>query len=143
MTQAIFVNFPVADLARSKSFYEAIGFTNEPRFTDETAAAMKLDDRFFVMLLTHEKWRGFTGKEIPDARTSAQVMIALSLADRAAVDSLVAAASSNGGTADPNPRQDHGFLYGRSFEDPDGHIWEPHWMDMAALAENPPAESVT
>ncbi len=141
MVQKIFVNLPVADLERSKSFYGALGFTNEAGFTDETAAAMKLDDRFFVMLLTHEKWRSFTAKDIPDARTNAQVMIALSLADRAAVDSLVSAAVAKGGTADPTPRQDHGFMYGRSFEDPDGHIWEPHWMDPNAMAAGATAET--
>ncbi len=138
MTQMIFVNLPVADLDRSKAFYEAIGFTNEPKFTDETAAAMQLSDTIAVMLLTHEKWKTFTTKDIPDAKKSAQVALCISRNDRDAVDTIVAAASANGGTADPNPPQDYGFMYGRSFEDPDGHVWEPMWMDMEAAATGQP-----
>jgi hypothetical protein len=139
MTQMIFVNLPVADLDRSKAFYEAVGFTNEPKFTDETAAAMQLSDTIAVMLLTHEKWKTFTTKDIPDAKKSAQVALCISRNDRDAVDTIVAAASANGGTADPNPPQDYGFMYGRSFEDPDGHVWEPMWMDMEAAAASQPA----
>jgi len=138
MTQMIFVNLPVADLDRSKAFYEAVGFTNEPKFTDETAAAMQLSDTIAVMLLTHEKWKTFTTKDIPDAKKSAQVALCISRNDRDAVDTIVAAASANGGTADPNPPQDYGFMYGRSFEDPDGHVWEPMWMDMEAAATGQP-----
>ena len=138
MTQMIFVNLPVADLDRSKAFYEAIGFTNEPKFTDETAAAMQLSDTIAVMLLTHEKWKTFTTKDIPDAKKSAQVALCISRNDRDAVDTIEAAASANGGTADPDPAQDYGFMYGRSFEDPDGHVWEPMWMDMEAAATGQP-----
>lgn len=141
MTQMIFVNLPVADLARSRDFYEAIGFTNEPKFTDETAAAMVLSDAIFVMLLTHDKWKQFTDKVIPDAKTSAQLMLAVSRESREAVDAMTEAAAQVGGTPDCNPQQDYGFMYGRSFEDPDGHIWEPCWMDMAAIAHGPPAEA--
>ena len=134
----IFVNLPVADLRRSMAFYEAIGFTNEPNFTNEQAACMKLSDTIFVMLLTHPFWKTFTDKAIPDARTSAQLMLAISRDSRAEVDAIVDKAGAAGGKPDCNPKQDYGFMYGRSFEDPDGHIWEPNWMDMeAALAANP------
>ncbi len=142
MTQMIFVNLPVADLPKSKAFYEAIGFTNEPRFTDETAAAMQLSETICVMLLTHEKWRSFTTKEIPDAKKSAQVALCISREDRSAVDAIVDTARANGGTADPNPPQDYGFMYGRSFEDPDGHVWEPMWMDMEAVTGAGPVEAM-
>lgn len=141
MTQMIFVNLPVTDLARSRDFYEALGFTNEPKFTDDTAAAMVLSDTIFVMLLIHDKWKQFTDKTIPDAKTSAQLMLAVSRESREAVDAMTKAAAQAGGTPDCNPRQDHGFMYGRSFEDPDGHIWEPFWMDMAALDNGSPAEA--
>ncbi len=142
MTQMIFVNLPVADLDRSKAFYAALGFANEPNFTNESAACMVLSDAIYVMLLTHDFWKTFTRKEIPDAGASAQVMLAVSRADRAAVDAMVDAAAANGGRADCNPKQDLGFMYGRSFEDPDGHIWEPNWMDMAAALNGPPAETM-
>ncbi len=139
MTQKIFVNLPVADLSRSRAFYEAIGFTNEPKFTNEMAACMVLSDAIYVMLLTHEFWKTFTSKDIPDPKTSAALMIAISRESRHAVDAIVAAAAEAGGIPDCNPKQDHGFMYGRSFEDPDGYIWEPSWMDPAAAEKGPEA----
>lgn len=141
MTQMIFVNLPVADLPRSKAFYEAIGFANEPKFTNDDAACMVLSNAIYVMLLTHDFWKTFTDREIPDAKTSAQLLLAISRDDRAAVDAIVEKAGASGGKADPNPMQEHGFMYGRSFEDPDGHIWEPNWMDMSAALDGPPAEA--
>lgn len=143
MTKTIFVNLPVADLEESMAFYAAIGFTNEPKFTDETAAAMQLSDSIVVMLLTHEKWKGFTTKAIPDAHETAQVMLALSSDTREEVDALVGKAASAGGTPDCNPPQDLGFMYGRSFEDPDGHVWETFWMDQAAVDAGPPDIAAT
>ena len=137
MTQMIFVNLPVADLDKSKAFYGALGFTNEPKFTNEMAACMVLSDAIYVMLLTHDFWKTFTSKTIPDAKTSAQTLLAISREDRVAVDAIVEKAAANGGRADPNPTQDHGFMYGRSFEDPDGHIWEPNWMDPVAIEKGP------
>lgn len=142
MTQMIFVNLPVADLDRSMRFYQAIGFTNEPNFTNADAACMVLSDAIYVMLLTHGFWKTFTDKAIPDAKGAAQVMLAISRADRAAVDAIVETAAAHGGRADCNPKQDLGFMYGRSFEDPDGHIWEPNWMDMQAATNGPPAEAI-
>ncbi|KTE78547.1 MULTISPECIES: VOC family protein [Sphingopyxis] len=130
MSKMIFVNLPVRDLAKSMAFYEALGFTNEPRFTDETAAAMVWSDSIFVMLLTHEKWQSFTDRPIPPTSAS-EVSLALAMEDRAAVDAMIAAAAAHGGTADINPVQDHGFMYGRDLLDPDGHVWGPFWMDPA------------
>lgn len=135
MTQMIFVNLPAADLARSMSFYAALGFTNEPDFTNEKAGCMRISDEIMVMLLTHDFWKTFTNKTIPDAKESAQVLLAISRESREAVDAIVDKARAAGGRADCNPKQDYGWMYGRSFEDPDGHIWEPNWMDLeAALA---------
>jgi hypothetical protein len=138
----IFVNLPVADLAKSTAFYEAVGFTNNPQFSNEMAACMVWSDTIHVMLLTHDFWKTFTSKAIPDAKTSAQVLLCISRDSKAEVDSIVAAAEKAGGATDPTPTQDMGFMYGRSFEDPDGHIWETMWMDPAAAAEGPPAEAM-
>ena len=136
MSRMIFVNLPVTDLPRSRAFLEALGAVNEPRFTDETAACMTLSDTIHVMLLTHERFSGFTPRSIPNAHETAQVLLALSEASRADVDGTTDKALAAGGT-EPNPRQDHGFMYGRSFADLDGHIWEVTWMDVeAALAMN-------
>ena len=142
MPQMIFVNLPVTDLDKSKAFYEAIGAANNPAFTDETAACMVVEEgSIHVMLLTHAKWADFTTKTIPDARTHAQVLLCLSADSRDAVDGQVDKAVKAGGKADPTPTQDFGFMYGRSFEDPDGHIWEVMWMDPAAIPAGEPAEA--
>ena len=132
MSKLIFVNLPVADLPAAKAFYEAIGATNNPMFTDDTAACMVFSDVIHVMLLTHDKFSQFTPKKIADARTCSEVLICISADSRDAVDEVLAKAEAAGGTADPSPKQDYGFMYGRSFEDPDGHIWEVMWMDVAA-----------
>jgi uncharacterized protein len=132
VTKMIFVNLPVADLPKSVGFYEALGFANNPAFTDETAACMVWGDGIHVMLLTHDKWRGFTDRPIPD-RGSSEVMLAVTLDSKDAVNALVDAGAAAGGTADLNPPQDHGFMYQRTLADPDGHIWEPFWMDPAAV----------
>lgn len=135
MTKMIFINLPVADLDQSKRFYTALGFTNEPKFTDDTAACMVWSDAIFVMLLTHNKWRTFTDRPIPDSGSS-EVMLALSCDDKVDVDRLTDLAGASGGTADVMARQDYGFMYGRSFLDPDGHIWETTWMDMSQVPED-------
>jgi len=140
MTQMIFVNLPVTDLKASMVFYDAIGATNNPQFTDETAAMMTFSEAVNVMLLTHDKWRQFTSKTIPDAKTHAQVLLALSRDSRGAVDAITADAERAGAVIDPTPKQDYGWMYGRSFEDPDGHIWEVVWMDVEA-ATNAVAEA--
>ena len=135
MPQMIFVNLPVTDLEKSKAFYEAVGATNNPAFTDDTAACMVWSETINVMLLTHAKWRTFTDRPIPPT-TSSEVLLAISLASREAVDAMNTAAAANGGTADINPKQDLGFMYNRNLADPDGHVWEAMWMDMAAFAAN-------
>lgn len=135
MPRMIFVNLPVADLGASTAFYEALGFTNNPHFSDETAACMVWSDAIGVMLLTHDKWRTFTSRPIPPP-TSSEVMLALTCDSREDVDAMNEAAAANGGTADINPVQELGFMYNRSFADLDGHVWEAFWMDPAAVPGN-------
>jgi len=139
MTKMIFVNLPVTDLQRSMAFYEAVGFTNNPQFTDENAACMVWSDTIFVMLLKHDFWKTFTNKTIPDARETAQVLLALTQDSQDAVEDIVGKAVAAGGKADPIPKQDLGFMYNRSFEDPDGHIWENAWMNPDAMEGEQPA----
>ncbi|MBT2186606.1 VOC family protein [Sphingobium nicotianae] len=142
MEKMIFVNLPVTDLSRSIAFYEAIGATADQHFRDDTAQMMKFSETICVMLLTHPRFSGFTSRKIPNAHETAQVLLCLTEESRADVDGTVAKAVSGGGAADPNPVQDHGFMYGRSFEDPDGHIWEVTWMDVeAAMAASAGAEA--
>ena len=135
MAKLIFVNLPVSDLSRATAFYEAIGALKNPQFSDHTASCMVFSDTIYAMLLTHDKFRQFTPKTIADARTSSEVLICISADSRNAVDDMVGKATSGGGTADPSPKQDHGVMYGRSFEDPDGHIWEVMWMDVEAATK--------
>jgi len=135
MAKLIFVNLPVADLVRATAFYEAIGAQKNEQFSDGTASCMVFSETIHTMLLTHEKFRQFTPKPIADARATTEVLICVSADSRDAVDDMVGRASATGGRADPSPKQDHGFMYGRSFEDPDGHIWEVMWMDIEAAAK--------
>jgi len=132
MTQKIFVNLPVSDLKRATAFYESIGAARNPQFSDDTASCVVFSDTIYAMLLTHAKYRQFTPKKIVDASTSSEVMLALSADSRADVDAMVEKAKAGGVVIDPTATQDMGFMYGRSFEDPDGHIWEVFWMDVAA-----------
>jgi predicted lactoylglutathione lyase len=134
MSKLIFVNLPVTDLKRATAFYEAIGATKNPQFSDDTASCMVFSETIHAMLLTHDKFRQFTPKTIADARKVSEVLIAISADSRNGVDALVDKANQAGGTADPAPKQDHGFMYSRSLEDPDGHIWEVVWMDVAAAS---------
>lgn len=128
----IFVNLPVRNVAASTAFYEAIGATREPRFSDESASMMQFSDTIAFMLLSHERFAHFTSKTIIDAKTHVQTLIALSAESRDGVDDMVAKAAAASGRPDPNPVQDYGFMYGRSFEDLDGHIIEVMWMDVEA-----------
>ncbi len=132
MSKLIFVNLPVSDLERADAFYQAIGASKNEQFCDSTASCMVFSETIHVMLLTHDKFRQFTPKKIADAKQSTEVLICISAENREAVDDMVAKAASAGGQADPGPKQDYGFMYGRSFEDPDGHIWEVMWMDVEA-----------
>ena len=140
MSRMIFVNLPVSDLSQSRSFLEALGAVNDPKFTDETAACMTFSDSIHVMILTHEKFSQFTPRPIKDAKTGSQVLLCLSAESRESVDSTIERAVTAGGTADPVPKQDYGVMYGRSVSDPDGHIWEIMWMDPAAAEQG--AEAV-
>ncbi len=132
MSKMIFVNLPVTDLQRSMAFYEALGFANNPQFTDENAACMVWSEAIFVMLLSHGHWRKFTQRPFPAAGAS-EVMLAVNLDSTDEVNRLVDLSGAQGGTADVNPKQDHGFMVSRSFADPDGHVWEAFWMDPAAM----------
>lgn len=134
MPKLIFINLPVSDLPRSVAFYESIGATKNPQFSDDTAACLVFSDVIHAMLLTYDKYRQFTTKAIADARTTSEVLICISADSRADVDAMVDQAKAAGGMIDPTPQQDFGFMYGRRFEDPDGHIWEVMWMDVAAAA---------
>jgi predicted lactoylglutathione lyase len=136
----IFINLPVTNLERSMRFYESVGFTNNPVFTNEQAAAMAWSDSIIVMLLVHDFWKTFTDKDIVDAKRSAQVLLCLSQDSQGEVNAIVDKAVAAGGRADPTPKQDLGFMYGRSFEDPDGHIWENAWMDPAVASGEQPVE---
>jgi uncharacterized protein len=137
MTKMIFVNLPVRDLKASTAFYTALGGKLNPQFSGEKSSCMMFSDAIGVMLLTHEHYRQFTQRPIGDARRESQALLALSADSRDAVNETLARASAAGGLADPNPSQDHGFMFGRSVEDPDGNVWEIMWMDPAALAQKP------
>ena len=132
MPRMIFVNLPVADLKASTAFYTALGFENNPDFSDNTAACMVWSEAIYAMLLTHAKWRTFTERPLPPPGTSA-VMLSLAMDSRAAVDSMNRAAAAHGGQADVNPVQDLGFMYSRDLADPDEHLWGAFWMDPAAI----------
>lgn len=134
----IFVNLPVSDLKASTAFYEAVGAVWNDQFADDSAQMMSFSETIHAMLLTHARFNSFTSRTIADAHRTAQVLLALSEVSREAVDAMVGKALAAGGT-EPNPTQDHGFMYGRNFADPDGHIWEVAWMDMeAAMAGETP-----
>lgn len=128
MPTKIFVNLPVADLNKSKSFFQALGYSFNPQFTDDTAACLVISDDIYAMLLTHAKFKEFTPKAICDARQSSEVLICLSCENRQQVEDLVRKATGAGGSTYAEP-QDHGFMYQHGFQDPDGHIWELIYMD--------------
>lgn len=131
MSRMLFVNLPVSDVVRATAFYEALGFTRNPQFSNEDGSCMVLSETSYVMLVSHAKWATFTTRPIPD-RGSSEVGLAVSCDSRAEVDALVEGAARLGGSADVNPPEDHGFMYQRSILDPDGHVIEPFWMDPAA-----------
>ena len=135
MAKMIFVNLPVSDLKRATAFYEAVGAVKNPQFSDETASCMVFSDIIHAMLMTHDKYRHFTTKKIVDAKTSSQVLLCISADSRAEVDDIVGKAKAAGGLLDPSPVDEYDFMYGRSFEDPDGHMWGVNWMDLEAGAK--------
>jgi predicted lactoylglutathione lyase len=123
MIQSTYINLPVSDLPSSREFFAACGFQFDDRYSDETAAAMVLDDNTVVMLLTRAKFKEFTPHDIADSNNATEVIVTLQIASRQEVDDLVRRAVENGATLFSEP-QDHGFMYGHGFKDPDGHIWE-------------------
>jgi predicted lactoylglutathione lyase len=132
MATKMFVNLPVKDLKISMDFFTGLGFSFNPTFTDETAAYMIVSEENYVMLLTYPKFSEFTGKEISDAQNSTEVIIALSADNKEAVDEMADKAISSGGS-ESGPARDYGFMYQRSFQDPDGHMWEVLYMDMSKV----------
>ena len=123
MHSQIFVNLPIADMARSRVFFQALGYSFDPRFSNDQGAAVVLGDNLYAMLLVHDFFQTFTDKPVADATRSTEVLVCLACDSREHVDALVAKAVAAGGKA-PRPVQDHGFMYGHGFEDLDGHIWE-------------------
>lgn len=132
MSTKIFVNLPVKDLAASMAFFNQVGFSFNPQFTDETAACMVVSDDIFVMLLTAEKFQSFAPKPLSDAQTTTGVLLGLSCASREEVAAMVAKAVAAGGTTYAEPK-DYGFMLQHGFEDLDGHIWEVFYMDPSAV----------
>jgi predicted lactoylglutathione lyase len=133
MTKLLFLNLPVKNLTAAIRFYEAIGCTKNAQFSSDQAAMMVWSDTITFQLLTHEYFASFSAKPMAAANVS-EVLIALSRASRQEVDAICSAAAAAGGKADVRPPQDMGFMYVRAFEDPDGHVFEPMWMDAAAVA---------
>ena len=131
MIQQVFINLPVKNLGRSVEFFTKLGFTFDPRFTDENATCLIIGENMFAMLLLEKFFKTFTPGELCDAAKGTEVIVALSLESRAEVDELMEKVLAAGGT-EPRPAQDYGYMYGRDFLDPDGHIWEPFYMDMEA-----------
>jgi len=130
MATKIFVNLPVRNLKNSVDFFTKLGFTFDPKFTDETGTCMVIAEDIFVMLLTEAKFKTFTPKQICDATKSTEVLVCLSTESREAVNEMVQKAVSAGGKTYNQP-QDHGFMYGHGFQDLDGHIWELIYMRPA------------
>ena len=132
MATKIFVNLPVKNLSKSIEFFTRLGYTFNPQFTDETAASMIVSEDIYIMLLTEEKFKMFTKKEIADATHSTEAIICLSADSPEKVDEMINKALEAGGTT-PNEKQDHGFMYGWGYQDLDGHLWEVVWMDPGAI----------
>ncbi len=137
-SRKLFVNLAVNDLARSVEFFGALGFSFDPRFTDETATCMVVSDEAYVMLLQEDRFTDFTNKHLADFKVQVEAIVALSADSREEVDELADKALATGGAPAADP-QDLGFMYSRSFDDPDGHQWEIVWMDPKAVEDGPPA----
>jgi predicted lactoylglutathione lyase len=132
MRTKIFLNLPVKDLEKSKEFFAKLGFTFNAQFTDKNAACMVISEDNYAMLLVEPFFKTFTKKEIVDAKKSTEVLIAMSAESKDKVNEILSKALA-AGAREPREPQDHGFMYGRGFEDPDGHIWEIFWMDPKAV----------
>lgn len=134
-SRKIFVNLAAEDLDRAVDFFSALGFSFDPRFTDDQATCMIVSDEAFVMLLVRDRFKDFTKKEIVDSTRQTEAIVAVSAESREDVDRLADAALAAGGTYANDPME-YGFMYGRSFHDPDGHLWEVFWMDPSALEQD-------
>ena len=132
-TRKLFVNLAVKDLSASVRFFETLGFEFDPRFTDATASCMLVGEDAYVMLLTQAKLREFTTKELADPAVGTQAIMAVTADGREEVDRLAERALELGGSRANDPIE-LDFMYSRSFNDPDGHLWEVFWMDPAAAA---------
>ncbi|MEJ8671334.1 VOC family protein [Streptomyces sp. MS1.AVA.1] len=130
--QMIFLNLPVNDLGASKKFFTELGYSINEQFSDDTTASVVISETIVAMVHAHEKYAQFTKKQITDATKSSEVLIALSSDSREKVDELVEKAVAAGGSV-TGETQDHGFMYGRAFDDLDGHTWEVVWMDPSAI----------
>lgn len=128
MATQMFVNLPVKDLKRSVEFFSKLGYTFNPQFTDENATCMIIGENNFAMLLVEPYFKSFITKEVADAKKTAEVIVALSAASRAAVDELIAKAAAAGAVT-PASAKDYGFMYQHGYQDLDGHHWEVFWMD--------------
>jgi predicted lactoylglutathione lyase len=131
MPRKVFINQPVADLPRSMQFWRALGFDFNLDWTDDTAACLVFSDDIYAMIMTHEKFQGFAQVPPADARKARECLVAVSVEARDEVDRIAEAAAANGGAAHGEP-QDHGFMYYRAFQDPDGHVWELTHFPAAA-----------
>lgn len=132
MARQIYINLPVKNIERTRAFYSALGFSFNPQFSNDQAICMIVSDDIYVMLLVESFFQTFINRPIADATRTTQVLLALSCNSRAEVDDMVAKALAAGGSA-PMPVQDLGFMYSHDFEDPDGHVWEPMYMDPNAV----------
>ncbi|MET0311794.1 MAG: VOC family protein [Burkholderiaceae bacterium] len=130
----IYVNIPVASVAKSREFFAALGFSFNEQFSDAQAACMVVEENICVMMLDRQYFQTFTHKPVADATKGTEVLLCLSCESPAAVDDLVAKAIAAGG-ASPNPKQELGFMYGHGFEDLDGHVWELNWMDPKGMPQ--------
>ena len=135
-SRLIFVNLPVADLAASQAFFGSLGFGFDPKFTNDSCACLVVSEQAYVMLLPTERFADFTRKPIADARAATEAILCVSAQDREGVDAFADAALGAGGSAANEP-MDHGFMYGRSFNDLDGHLWEVMWMSADAVEQGP------
>lgn len=136
MSRLLFLNLPVSDLSASREFFARLGFEFDERFCDEGAACLVVSDRAYVMLLQRDRFAEFVAKPVADADEATALTVAVSAEDRAAVDAFAEAALAVGATDAKEP-QDYGFMYGRSFHDLDGHLWEVMWMDPVAAEKGP------
>ncbi len=134
MPTKIFVNLPIADLHRSVEFFKKVGYTFNAQFSDETATCMVISEDIYAMLLTKPKFKTFIPGEISDATKQTEVLVSLSCDSKQAVDDVIAKAVAAGGKTF-RPTDDLGFMYGRAYQDLDGHIWEYFWMDMSAIPQ--------